>query len=191
MRRIACMLAVGAVVLAFAPGGTAQSESLGEVARAARMEKRPPAKKVFTNDNLPVDTTISVVGSPAESTEQKSAAKLEEAKGQPAQKESKTPENKAPQDERGWRDQLSEQKKKIDALEHELDLLQREYKLQIAQYYADVGSQLRDQKKWAEDDVKYRADIAEKQKQLEDAKAQLQDMQEQARKAGMPSSVSE
>ncbi len=191
MRRIECMLAVSAVLLASAMGAAAQSESLGDYARAVRKEKRLPAKKVYTNDNLPTTASVSVVGPAAESTEGKPAAKPQDEKEKQAQKESKTAETQAPQDEQGWRDQLSAQKKKISDLEHELGLLQREYKLRVADYYADAGSQLRDQKKWAEEDAKYRADIAEKQKQVEEAKARLQDMEEQARKAGMPSSVSE
>ena len=52
MRRIEFMLAAGAVVLASALGAAAQSESLGDAARAARKEQRPPAKKVYTNDDL-------------------------------------------------------------------------------------------------------------------------------------------
>ncbi len=191
MTRIEFMLAVSAVVLASAMGAAAQSESLGDYARAVRKEKRLPAKKAYTNDNLPTTASISVVGPAAESTEGKPAAKPQDEKDKQVPKESKTAEKQAPEDEQEWRKLFSEQKTKISNLEHELDLLQREYKLQIADYYADAGSQLRDQKKWAEADTKYRADIAEKQKQVAEAEAQLQDMEEQARKAGMPSSVSE
>jgi F0F1-type ATP synthase membrane subunit b/b' len=50
---------------------------------------------------------------------------------------------------------------------------------------------LRNERAWAEEDATFRTNIAEKQKQIEDAKAQLQEMVEQARKAGMPTSVSE
>jgi len=191
MRRIGFMLAVGAVVVASAVGAAAQSESLGDYARAVRKEKRPPAKQVYSNDNLPTSASISVVGSPTESTQEKPADKPQDEKQKQPPKDSKAEETKAPQDEQGWRDQLSEQKKKVSDLEKELDLLQREYKLQVADYYADAGTQLRDSKKWAEEETKFRADIAEKQKQLDEAKAKLQDTEEQARKAGMPSSVSE
>jgi predicted RNase H-like nuclease (RuvC/YqgF family) len=191
MKRIAFMLAVLAVVAATAMAAAAQSDSLGDYARAVRKEKRPPAKMLYTNDNLPSTAAISVVGPPAASTEQNPAAKPSDEKPKADQKEGKTTENKTPQDEQGWRDQFAAQKRTIAGLEHELDLLQREYKLHVTEYYADAGNELRDQKKWAEDDAKYRADIAEKQKQIEEAKAQLQDMEEQARKAGVPSSASE
>ena len=76
-------------------------------------------------------------------------------------------------------------------MEHELDLLQREFKLQVANYYADAGNELRDQKNWSDQETKFKTDIADKQKQLDDAKAQLQDMEEQARKAGVPNSLTE
>jgi hypothetical protein len=191
MKRIEFMLAVSAVVLASAMGAAAQSESLGDQARAVRKEKRLPAKKVYTNDNLPTSASISVVGPLAESSEEKREAETPDEKEKQPQKESKTAEQRGPQDEQGWRDQLSEQKKKIADVEHELDLLQREYKLMVADYYADAGTQLRDQKKWADDDAKYRADIAEKQRQVDELRNQLQEMEEQARKAGMSSSVSE
>jgi len=191
MRRILFMLAAGAVVVASALGAAAQSESLGDAARAARKEPRPPAKKVYTNDNLPTSASISVVGAPAEEAESKPAAKPPEDKQRPPQKEAKAEEKKASQGEEGWRDQFSEQKKRIGDLEKELDLLQREYKLQVADYYADAGTQLRDSKAWAEKETKFRADIADKQKQLDDAKAQLQDTEEQARKAGMPGSFAQ
>lgn len=195
MKRIEFMLAVIAVVVATAMAAAAQAGSLGDYARAVRTEKRPPAKKVYTNDNLPSTASISVVGPPPASTEEKPAAKPQDEKPKADkdqdQKEGKSSENKAPRDEQGWRNQLDAQKTKIADLTRELDLLQREYKLRVADYYADAGTQLRDPKKWAEEDAKYRADVAEKQKQLEEAKAQLQDMEEQARKAGVSSSSSE
>ena len=191
MKRIELLLAVSAVVLASALGAVAQSDSLGDYARAVRQEKRPAAKMVYTNDNLPTNTTISIVGPPPASTEEKPAPKAQDDKAKTAAKEGSAAENKAPQAEEQWHDQLSAQKKKIADLAHDLDLLQREYKLQAAEFYADAGSQLRDPKKWAEDDAKFRTDIADKQKQLDDAKAQLQEMEEQARQAGVGSAVAE
>jgi predicted RNase H-like nuclease (RuvC/YqgF family) len=181
MRRIGYTLALSAMVVASALAATAQSESLGDYARAMRKQKRPPAKMVYTNDNLPTTTTISVVGQPPLTTEVSPAAGPQDEKAKAEPKEDKTSEAKA-------QDQISQQKKKIADLEHELDLLQREYKLQVANYYADAGTQLRDQKNWSDQEAKYRADIADKQKQIDEAKAQLQEMQEQARQADAQSS---
>jgi hypothetical protein len=188
MKRIELVLAVFAVMVMMAMAAAGQSDSLGDYARAVRSEKHPPAKKVYTNDNLPSTASISVVGPPPASPEEKPAAKPQDDKSKSDkakdQKETKTSEN-APQDEQGWRDRLTAQKKQLADMEHELDLMQREYKLRVADYYADAGTQLRDQKKWADDDAKYRADITDKQKQIEDAKVQLADLEEQARKAGV------
>jgi len=147
MKRIKFMLAVGAVAVACVLGASAQSESLGDAARAARKEPRPPAKKVYTNDNLPTTASISVVGAPpAEEGEQKSAAKPPEARQPAPAKEAKAEEKKAPQSDQAWQSKFEDQKKTVAALEKELDLLQREYKLQVANYYADAGNALRDSK---------------------------------------------
>lgn len=71
----------------------------------------------------------------------------------------------------------------------ELDVLQREYQLRAAAFYADAGNRLRNQAVWDQEDAKYKEQIADKQKELDTAKQKLDDMQEDARKAGMPSSV--
>jgi hypothetical protein len=192
MKTTKLMLVVCVAVMAGTMVSAAQqSESLGDYARSVRKEKRPPANTVYTNDNLPTNASISVVGPPPASAtpEEKPAAKTADDKAKSAdkdkEKDAKAAESKAPKDEQGWRDQLADQKKKIADLEHEADLLQREYKLRVAEYYADAGSQLRDPKKWADDDAKYRADITDKQKQLDEAKSKLQEMEEDARKAGV------
>jgi len=191
MRRIGCMLAISVAMLASAGLAAAQSDSLGDYARAARKEKHPAAKLVYTNDNLPTSTIISVVGpSPASEekpAEENPAARPSEDKAKPAAKEatvSKAAEAPAPQGEQGSQDQMAAQKKTVADLAHELDLLQREFKLQVANYYADAGNELRDQKNWLDQEAKFKSDIADKQKQLDDAKTQLQEMEEQARKAG-------
>jgi hypothetical protein len=193
MKRFGCVLAVSVVVVASAMLAAAQSDSLGDYARSVRKEKHPPAKLVYTNDNLPTNTTISVVGPAAQPAEEKAAAKPADENEKPAPpkdaKEAKSAEKPTPQTDEEWQDQIGAEKKGLADLEHELDLEQREYKLHEAAYYADAGNQLRDQKNWIDQENKYRADIADKQKQIEDAKTQLQDTEEQARKAGVASSV--
>lgn len=184
-------MAISIAMLASARLAAAQSDSLGDYARAARKEKHPAAKLVYTNDNLPTNTTISVVGpSPASEekpAEENPAAKASEDKAKPAPKEamvSKAAEAPALQGEQASQDPMAAQKKTVADLAHELDLLQREFKLQVANYYADAGNELRDQKNWLDQEAKFKSDIADKQKQLDDAKAQLQEMEEAARKGG-------
>ena len=64
-------------------------------------------------------------------------------------------------------------------------------KLRAAAFYADAGNRLRNEATWDKDDAQYKQQIAEKQKAVDDAKKQLEDLQEQARKAGVPSSMRE
>ena len=90
-----------------------------------------------------------------------------------------------------WKARFAEQRKVISGLERELDVLQRENKLRAASYYADAGNRLRDEKKYAEDDRRYKTDIANKEQEITAAKQKFEEMQDQARKAGMPSRVSD
>jgi hypothetical protein len=57
--------------------------------------------------------------------------------------------------------------------------------------YADVGNRLRNSGDWDKQDADYKQKIADKQKALDDAKQKLEDIQEDARKAGTPSSIRE
>jgi len=90
-----------------------------------------------------------------------------------------------------WGDKIAAQQQQIDLLGRELDVLQREYKLRAAEMYADVGNRLRNSADWDKQDAQYKQQIADKQQALDDAKQKLEDLQEEARKAGVPSSVRE
>jgi hypothetical protein len=89
----------------------------------------------------------------------------------------------------GWKKRIEDQKGQLDLLARELDVQDREYRLRAASFYADAGNRLRNSTAWDKEDSQFKDQIAAKQKQLEDAKKQLEDMQEQARKAGVPSSM--
>ena len=162
----------------------AAAQSLGEAARRQRQQKKPAAARVYTNDDLPTSAPINI-GSPAATiTDAKSGEK------QKVDDKASTPEDKA-QRNAEWKGKFDDQRKSISLLERELDVLQREYKQQIALYYSDAGNQLRDSRNWAEQQRKYEAEIAAKQKDLADARQKLDNLKEQARKAGIPSSVSD
>ena len=166
----------------------AQSESLGDYARQVRKEKpkEPPAVKTFTNDNLPRNDTLSIVGNaqetPAENSD-KSATQSADKTAKPATAEDQQKAN----DE--WKKKISGQKDQINLLSRELDVLPREYRLPATAFYGDAGNRLRNAGTWDKEDAQYKQQIADKQKALDDAKKQLDDIQEQARKSGVPSSV--
>ncbi|MFZ0735209.1 MAG: hypothetical protein WAM79_23025 [Candidatus Sulfotelmatobacter sp.] len=191
---------------------SANGQSLGEYARQIRKESGTPAKpKVFDNDNLPRQDTLSIVGTPtpaqdtatdASSAQASTPASDSGAKTQSnAGSEDKSAANSAPavpEDEatkqaawKQWAEKIKAQQDQIDLLTRELDVLQREYQLRAAAMYGDVGNRLRNETGWDKQDAQYKQQIADKQKAMDDAKQKLDDLQEQARKAGVPPSIRE
>jgi hypothetical protein len=187
---IGLVVALSTLLLGSPAGAQTQMQSpnqppLGDYARKIR--KDPGATKakpkVFDNDNLPTEDKLSVVGQkpPAETaapTDDKDAAAKPEDEQAKKQAEWK-----------GWQNKLTAQKDSIDLAARELDVLQREYQLRAAAMYADAGNRIRNSGQWDKQDAEYKQKIADKQKAIDDAKAKLDDMKEDARKAGVPSSM--
>ncbi|PYV67540.1 MAG: hypothetical protein DMG97_27030 [Acidobacteria bacterium] len=185
----------------------AQSEPLGDYARAVRKEKKQEkleSGKRFDNDNLPKTDTLSVVGKAADqsapnSSDTASQAAQDNVQPQSSQKaddSAKMAESKPgePAKDRQkmydeWKKKISEQQDKINLLAREMDVMQREYRLRAAAFYADAGNRLRNAGSWDKEDAQYKQQLAEKQKTLDTAKEELQDSRERARKAGVPSSM--
>jgi hypothetical protein len=187
---------------------------LGDYARKVHKEDAGKSKpKVFDNDNLPREDKLSIVGpaspentdataeaSPAEPGNQAtSEAKPAEAGAatQPATEAKDIAKSPAEEQKvkeaawKQWQEKLSAQKDQIGLLTRELDVLQREYQIRAAAMYADVGNRLRNSGAWDKQDADYKQQIADKQKAVDDAKQKLEDMNEEARKAGVPSSMRE
>ncbi|MGC2450476.1 MAG: hypothetical protein WA477_22690 [Candidatus Sulfotelmatobacter sp.] len=180
---------------------TATGPSLGNYARQIRKDTDAKSKpKVFDNDNLPREDKLSVVGTPSEPTADNSAEQkpAESANAPAAAGEKPAAEAAKPLDEaamqaasKQWADKIEAQQKQIDLAQRELDVTQKEYQLRAAAMYADAGNRLRNATDWDKQDAQYKQQIADKQKALDDAKQRLDDLQEEARKAGVPSSVRE
>jgi hypothetical protein len=190
--------------------------NLGDYARQVRKQKAQtvPAAKKFDNDNLPMTDKLSVVGeapapaADAGKTETADATPADAAAagapkeggatgaapqaGQPAQASAPKDELAEKQKQNlGWQKKIQAMQGQIDSLNHEIDITNREYRLRAAAFYADAGNRLRNSTAWDKEDAQYKEQIAAKEKQLDDAKKQLEDMQEQARRAGVPSSMRE
>jgi len=184
---------------------TSSGQSLGDYARQVRKEPGAPAKaKVFDNDNLPHQDKLSVVGKPTETEQAQAPVSTDRetppatpppaAETQPATGDagaSKSSEGDKEAANKQWADKLGAQQSQIDLLQRELDVATKEYQLKAAAMYADAGNRLRNAAEWDKQDAQYKQQIADKQKALDDAKQKLDDMQEEARKAGVPSSVRE
>lgn len=167
------------------------AQSLGEVAREQRAKKPAPSPggKVYTNDTIASGASVSDSGSSA-SSQPAPAADSAAASGGPSASASSAAEDRT-KAEADWKAKFAEQRKVIAGLEKELDVLKRENKLRAASFYGDAGTRLRDEKKYAEDDRKYKANIEAKEQEVAAAKQKFSDMQEEARKAGMSSRVSD
>src|SRR5271157_3737802 len=185
--------------------GSAEGSSLGDYARTIRKSPAAAEKpKVFDNDNLPTQDKLSIVGAAPETPAGSStdAAAAAQTKAPPEATQTTAPSTnptRSPEEEEAakqalwkqWGDKISAQKDQIDLLGRELDVLQREYKIRAAAMYSDVGNRMRNSADWDKQDAQYKQQIADKQKALDDAKQKLDDMLEEARKAGVPSSIAE
>ncbi len=167
---LASAMVVLSSAMIFAPAAEARQAAqdqqttppLGTVAKQARAEKppAPPAKKVWTNDNLPTNPfAISVVGPPQPLPDEKPAA--DEAKGDEKSGAAKeTPKSQSEME--------SQLKKEIEALalaEKEYDLSKRDFALQQQAFYANA---------MANQDEAGQAQLAEVQKQLDVMQAELE-----------------
>lgn len=217
MKRIALVglagviLSTGFVTMAVAQSDT-DSAPLGDYARSVRKDKSAPsAAKQFDNDNLPVNDKLSVVGTPSDTADAKTAdasqggdaasaggptttqptdaAAMKTGDGaKPGESKSQADQQKA-NDE--WKSKIAGQKDQIDLLTREIDVAQREARLRAAAQYADAGNRLRNSAEFDKETAQSQDQIAQKQKALDEAKKQLDDMQESARKEGVPSSARE
>ncbi|MBV9573664.1 MAG: hypothetical protein JOY93_06385 [Acidobacteriales bacterium] len=184
--------------------GYSQSQPLGDYARAARKDKKPSAVRKFDNDNLPTTDKLSVVGATPAAPEAGVEAANSGPAGAAAAAESTSPAAEKKADTKTaadpaarqkandqWKEKISTQRAQIDLLMREMDVLQREYRLRAAAFYADAGNRLRNSASWDKEDQQYKQQLDQKQRALDDAKQKLDDLQEQARKAGVPSSARE
>ncbi|MGA9040293.1 MAG: hypothetical protein WB421_07145 [Terriglobales bacterium] len=172
------------------------SPSLADSARAVRKDKKPTTPKVYDNDNLPTSDKLSVVGN---ATEASAAAPSADANADQNPADPNKPAAIKPGDSAEdrqrvfdeWKGKIDEQKDDLSLVSRELDVLQREYRLRAAAFYADAGNRMRDSKDWDKEDAQYKEQIADKQKAVDEAKQKLEDLQEEARKAGAPTSSRE
>ena len=166
-----------------------------DAARASRArQKANPNAKVIDNDVIPSAIDASSYTSPYASARASDDKKDDSsAKKDAAKDENKTGDKTSTADDDqknidSWMKLINDEKKEIRQLERELNVAQREAGVRSAVYYADAGTMLRDSAKYAEDNRKLQAEIETKTQALASAKQKLADLEEQARKAGVPSS---
>ena len=206
--------AVVACLLLTTAAAQTETQSLGDYARAVRKHKPAPtgsASKVYDNDNMPVTSSLSVVGNTedhsadaqggAAKAEDKSAADpAKDSTGQTnaAEKSDKKPElnpdQSAEEREKAvgeWKQKIDAQRTQVDLAARELDVMEREYRVKQAEFYANTAGRVQNPNAFADDDAKYKQQIAERQKRVDAAKQKLSDLQDEAHKAGAPNSAVE
>ncbi len=190
---LASLVGAQSQTLASQPAPAAPTQSLADYARSVRKDKKAEAPKVFDNDNLPTNDKLSVVGNATDASVAPQADASADATDPNKPATIKPGDSKEDRqkvfDE--WKGKIDEQKDSISLVSRELDVLQREYRLRAAAFYADAGNRMRDSKDWDKEDAQYKQQIADKQKAVDEAKQKLEDLQEDARKAGAPTSSRE
>lgn len=203
MKRITHLL--GFVILAGLLAGVAaaQDDSLADAARAHRKQKeaKPVAvREVFTNDNLPRTETISTVGAPAAEPDGSAPPQTpaDPAADQPAEKDGKPAEAKigdsAAQRQKAWevwRDKISKQKQSVDQLQKDADEAGKDNQLRANTYMGSAQSRIFGGAEEAKAEIATKEQTEQRKKAIDAAKQKLDDMQEEARRAGVPSSFRE
>ena len=178
-----------ALALTIASCGTAfaqtSNQDLVAAARKAReQQKKAPATKVWTNDDIASHPAPAAPAAAAAAD-----AKAGEAKDATAEKPAEAAKDTSADDKAkaaaAMQRKIDAQKAEIATLSTQADIAEREFKLQVATYYADAGNSLRDPKKWADERDAKQKEINDKKAAVDTAKAKLQDLLEQARKAGI------
>jgi thymidylate synthase len=177
----------------------AQSQSLPPGERSSKLGKKNPhhstkAPKIYENDNLPSAATLSVVGTSTKETGRDSNS-LENNQGQGnttqvsdrsdnSNRQNHKSEEIKPGQSPGerlqadaeWGKRIRDERKNVNQLAWELDDLKHNPPMSVAVFHL-----------WPDDQL-YLESITEKQKALDRARAALSDLEDQARRAGVPSS---
>jgi hypothetical protein len=186
----AALLAISAPLCALAqqqaPPPPPPQDSVAEAARKAREEKKNPPKsaKVYTNENIPYDSHINVVGTlPASLTTP--APDTTKPGAQPAKSDSSA--SSAPKvevkDEAYWRKRFADEHKKLDMAAKELDIMQRELNLLQTQYYSDPTKAMNEQ--FNRKDINDKTAAIEKKKtEIAAIKQEIDDLETEMKRAG-------
>jgi hypothetical protein len=156
----------------------AQQDSVAEAARKAREKAKTnaaPARKTYTNDNVPSlrSNEISVLAPNPNNVKDTApdATKPEEQKPEPKK------------DEAYWRKRFADARAKLDLAQRDLDVSQRELNLLQTQYYADPNKAL--QQQLTRDDINAKtAKVDEKKEEVAKLTLAIEDLKDDLRHAG-------
>jgi hypothetical protein len=156
----------------------AQQDSVADAARKAREKAKAnaaPAKKTYTNDNVPSlrvnEISVLAPNANADKYAATDASKPTDAKPEPKK------------DETYWRKRFADARLKLDLAQKDLDVSQRELNLLQTQYYSDPNKALQQQLTRDEINAKT-AKVDEKKQQVADLTQAIEDLKDELRHAG-------
>lgn len=157
MKRTFVILCLSALAFAQSQSPSASDASIVDAAKQSRESAAPKAKKVYTNDDLPSDGDVNVVGK---------VPRGKHASGDPVRDQAAL--------DRHWQSRIDQLKAHIADLQRQLDLAQKSlsYNTRRDPTKANPGYA----------GVKTRIDSL--QQQIADAKDKLSQLQDEAHKAG-------
>ena len=165
-----------------APPTTSSQSSLADAAAKARAQKKATtAKHVYTNDDI-------AAPEPAPAAADAKDGAGADAKGDKDKDKDKKDAKADAAKNDALKAKIADLQKSITDQQKDISLMEREHQIKTAEYYADAGTQLRTSGQWFVDEQKYQDDLAAKKKALSDAQTSLDNLNEQARKAGVPTS---
>lgn len=188
---IALLVVSGFVLAAMAQDTQQSTVSLGDAARKARANKRSvPESRVYTNDNLPKEGSISTNSGPVtaasdQKTDTEASASTDASSGEQSDADKKADRAKLEQE---WRKKIGDQKAKVAQLQRDVDDTDRQMKMQGTITSMGNGNCLNDQQKCADQMKAYEDQLAAKKNDLATAQQKLDDLREELRRAGLPGS---
>jgi hypothetical protein len=155
-----------------------QQDSVADAARKAREKAKAnsttPAKKTYTNDNVPalrVNEISVITANPNADKDAVADATKAEVKAEPKK------------DEAYWRKRFADARTKLALAAKDLDVSQRELNLLQTQYYSDPNKALQQQLTRDEINTKT-AKVEEKKQQVADLTQAIEDLKEEMRRSG-------
>lgn len=188
---IAAMFLVSGMAVAALAQQQSSTVSLGEAARRARANRPASAQaRVYTNDNLPTEGSISTNTA---GTLPKDSASASSSGDTPAGDKSAAA---APGDdlnarakvEQEWRKKIGDQKAKVEQLQKQVEDLDRQMRMQGTINSMGSAGCLQDQKKCDDAMKAYQDQMDSKKQDLAAAQDKLDSMREELRRAGLPGS---
>lgn len=166
--------------------GIASAQSLGDLARAERIERRHETRqvRVYTNEDLPHDGMISFAGKISESSSSTDTA-ADKSKSEKNGAEAKDKAASSKDEEATWRERFAKARHQLALDQREVDVEQRELNLARVQYYSDPAEALKQQLTGA-DIQNHMTNIEALKTKVQADQAAISNLEDELRRQGLP-----